>query len=618
MPADQAVQGGGHVDLPPSGGGAGRMPVDQAVQGGGHVDLPPGSPDAPSPELYARTYMTLLRSSGVVRLHALEAAHVRMRSSLHMRAGLADCDAGAFIYAMQRLPLCVAGVDSVVIGQEGEQFRAVLGDEVEQWERVEAAARRRAWRWDGSGALTIHASSLSDLDDVVPCLVAYQIEWNKLHEALSRLVTAGAGGPLASSPAAAGEGSTTAPPSVALDALGPAAGMAASDWARLQRIHGTGFLGWLQSVARARKDMHIQFLGGNDIAHARLARRWWRPIGAAVARRGLEGRPLYFVSSNLHAIVNLVSGYVRRRRTTFLDFLEGSSPSATVRDEVEALGSLRRSDNLLYYVSRLWHQAHREETLRLVRRHEEAERGIAHVDAVAGFDVGAQLIELCRLRKEDLDPRLGRHADVIERSDAIILNVDYPLGLASYHIVREVATAWPTLRGIYAIGKAATLNAAIGDVLLSDTVFDEHSGNSYAFPNAFRSGDLAPFLERASALDNQSAVTVRGTFLQNQASLERYYRERFTVVEMEAGPILSAIYEATRPERHPTGQRVYFRELPFDLGIIHYASDTPNTQARTLGSRGLSVEGIDATYAASLAVMDRILAAEARRLGHAR
>ena len=284
--------------------------------------------------------------------------------------------------------------------------------------------------------------------------------------------------------------------------------------------------------------------------------------------------------------------------------------------EVDALRSLlplANPENSLYYASRLWHQAHREQSHRDRRRAEEAERGITQVDASTGFDVGAQVIELAAIQPADLDPRLAPHAHILAASDAIILNVDYPLGLASYHIVREVMTSCQDVRGVYAIGKAATLNAAIGDVLLSDTVFDEHSGNSYAFPNAFRAKDVSKYLTIASALDNQTAVTVRGTFLQNHASLGRYYGERFTVVEMEAGPILSAVYEATRPDRHPSGERVVFRELPVDFGIIHYASDTPYTQARTLGSRGLSVEGIDATYAAALAVLERILINEGKR-----
>ena len=51
-------------------------------------------------------------------------------------------------------------------------------------------------------------------------------------------------------------------------------------------------------------------------------------------------------------------------------------------------------------------------------------------------------------------------------------------------------------------------------------------------------------------------------------------------------------------------------KLPIDFGIIHYASDTPYTQARTLGARGLSYYGMDSTYASSVAIMRRILALE--------
>jgi hypothetical protein len=55
---------------------------------------------------------------------------------------------------------------------------------------------------------------------------------------------------------------------------------------------------------------------------------------------------------------------------------------------------------------------------------------------------------------------------------------------------------------------------------------------------------------------------------------------------------------------------VNFSKLPVDFGIIHYASDTPYTQARTLGARGLSYYGMDSTYAASIAILRRILRRE--------
>ena len=94
-----------------------------------------------------------------------------------------------------------------------------------------------------------------------------------------------------------------------------------------------------------------------------------------------------------------------------------------------------------------------------------------------------------------------------------------------------------------------------------------------------------PFLRFGSGLDNQRAVTVKSTFLQNRQYLDFDYREAYTVVEMEAGPFCSAVYEIADVV-HPVGEAVNFAKLPIDFGIIHYASDTPYTQARTLGARG--------------------------------
>ena len=82
------------------------------------------------------------------------------------------------------------------------------------------------------------------------------------------------------------------------------------------------------------------------------------------------------------------------------------------------------------------------------------------------------------------------------------------------------------------------------------------------------------------------------------------------MIEMEAGPYCSAIYEIADLERHPVGEAVNFAKLPIDFGVIHYASDTPFTQARTLGARGLSYFGMDSTYAASLAILRRVFSKE--------
>jgi hypothetical protein len=571
------------------------------------VELEPGDAitGRDAVDLYVRTYNTILRSSGDVKVRAFEPAHVGVGSSLHLRAGGRWPDAGAFIYSVQRLPTCVAQVERVVLGQLPEQFGAVLDGGIEGWRPVQAPGRRRQWHFDGDKTLAVSIASPSDLDDVIPTLVAYQIEWNKLHrllnahaEFVARLRRAQPPGP------------------GWLQRIGEQLRLPAEDWARLRRIWGPSLWPTLQAIGRAEKSLRARMLGGTHVGYAKLVDRWWQPIGAALAERGLDGRPLYFVSSNPHGIVNLVSGYVRRRAEALWAFLE-QGPEA----EEGEIATLRRErargnpENVLYYASRLWHARHPEAPAKEVRSAEERERGILTISPSEGLDVCAQIIELARLRREDLDPRVAELGEVLRRSDAVVLNIDYPLGMAAYYIMREVAESVPNLRGVYVLGKAATLNGAIGDVMIADVVSDEHTHNVYSFPNAFSYDDVAPWLERGSVLDSQKAVTVKGTFLQNREFLEFFYRGAYTVVEMEAGPYLSAVYEATYPDRHPYEQPIHFRDLPFDFGLIHYASDTPYTRARTLGSRRLSFEGIDSTYASTAAILRRVLRREAERIG---
>ena len=144
-----------------------------------------GNPRPPSDdvELYHRTYTTLLRSSGETWLRVLEPVHRAMGSSLHGLAASDDIDLGALIYACRRLPADVYTARRVVLGQEAVQFSRA-GMRIIEWEAREAPARRRRWFADGAGTLAVLLASGSDLDDLVPTLVAYQLEWNKLHRLL--------------------------------------------------------------------------------------------------------------------------------------------------------------------------------------------------------------------------------------------------------------------------------------------------------------------------------------------------------------------------------------------------------------------------------------------------
>src|SRR5256886_16834778 len=91
-------------------------------------------------------------------------------------------------------------------------------------------------------------------------------------------------------------------------------------------------------------------------------------------------------------------------------------------------------------------------------------------------------------------------------------------------------------RSIYILGKAATLNGSIGDVMISNVVMDEHSQNTFWLDNCFIAQDVQPYLIYGSVLDNQKAVSANGKYLQNRQHLHFYYRTDFTEVEIDNGP----------------------------------------------------------------------------------
>jgi hypothetical protein len=540
-------------------------------------------------ELYQRTYTTLLRSRGETKLRILEPSHRAMGSSLHPLADSEELDLGAFLYATQRLPAKIYQGRLVIMGQEAEQFAAAGLDFSEDWPTVESPARRRRWYEGPDGQWVVLLSSTSDVDDLVPTLVAYQIEWNKLRRKLRAI-----GWPRPHGLPGAAE-------------CARALGGSVEDWERLQEAWGTAFARRLGEVAETNLSLRVRMLGGSQVSYARMTRRWWAPVAAELDRDGLGAAPLYFVSSNTHSLVNLLSGDARAREDELVAWVERAGPE-DLREELAAFREERTAgswDNFLYFVAR--NEAMANPDAQTPRRAAETGVGIRHLGSRTALRVAAQVMPLAQLDPARMDPRLGDvDAEALRASGAVIINVDYPLGLAAYNILREITEDRDTLRGVYVLGKAATLNADVGDVMISSTVYDEHSGTTYWLDNAFAFDDIAPYLRFGSGLDNQRAVTVRSTFLQNRDYLDLYYREAFTVVEMEAGPYCDAVYELSEADRYPAGAQVNMSKLPVDFGVVHYASDTPFTQARTLGARGMSYYGMDSTYATSIAILRRV------------
>ena len=553
-------------------------------------------------ELYLRTYYSLLRSTSDVQIRTLEEVHSGMNSLLHPGARSPAPDMSAFIYTLLRLPDCIFKVRTIVLGQSTKVFvREGIGD-IESWEVVTARARRRRCYYNGEDTIACLIASRSDIDDIVPMLTAYQIEWNKLHDLINR-------GPEAIS--LTGESISPSFP----DDLANILRITNEDLRRLQTIWGKDFVYILQQITNNRINFHIRLLSGSLSDYRRATHAWWKNI--ETKSRDLLDRPIYFVSSNTHSLVNLVSGFALQQKDVLLGYLENSKDKGLLQewDDIQEANVPSRIENFLYYLLKKYLQTPEGSKFRAYRDEFEKMYGITRIDSEHFFDVDVQVIDISQVNPKIMDSRLcSSEGECLASSDAIILNIDYPLGLGAYHILSKISEHANDIKGVYILGKAATLNGVIGDVMITNVIHDEHSRNTYIFPNAFSAADITPYLVYGTVLDNQKSVTVRGTILQNADYMDVFYREGYTDIEMEAGPYLSAVYEMFRPNRYPIDEIVNLYNIPFDLGVLHYASDTPLSKGRNLGASALSYFGMDPTYATSIATLQRIFALEEKKL----
>lgn len=547
-------------------------------------------------DLFQRTYRSLLRSSGEIQIEALIEPYLAVEPLLHEHAREPDIDAAALVYSTLRLPECIDKVRLLLLGQSHEVFAQQGYGNVTSWQAVAAPGRRRKMFYDGNETLAVLIASPSDLDDIIPILLALQIEWNKAYQRLRDLRTLDAG----------------QTPEELLNALS----LSAEDQLRLRVVWGNILASRLHMISTQRKRFAIRMLGGAYMDYQRATLRWWWHIEEETPQ-DLTQHPIYFVSSNTHSLINLLSGFALRHTDELLAFCREHEHTALL-DEYEKIMSMEipsSRENFFYYVLKKYQSDPASAALFAHRHAEELLCGIQRIRSRLYIDVDAQVIEIGKLRPEWIDPRL--RVDGMERlsqSDAIIVNIDYPLGMAAYQILTIVARSVGSLLGVYVLGKAATLNGKIGDVLIPNLVYDDHTNNIYQFAPAFRAADVEPYLSYGAVLDNQKAVTVRGTFLQNRPFLDMLYRNFYTDMEMEAGPFLSAIYEQSFPDRTPQGQHISFFNPPYDLGFLHYSSDTPASKGRNLGSQNMSYFGMDPTYATALACARRILSLEVERV----
>jgi hypothetical protein len=549
-------------------------------------------------DLYLRTIYSLLRTTTGVQIRTLEEVHGGTSSSLHPDARSLGPDTSAFIYSLLRLPVCMMHVRTVVLGQNSMVFAQHGFFEVEAWEVRPARARRRRCFFDGGETLACYIASRSDIDDVIPTLTAFQIEWNKLHLLLQ----------------------PTPPELLSQDLLTDMqkfevlAGqlkMSVDDLGRLHVIWGDQFIENLRQIRSRKQELRVRLLNGSLSEYWRATRGWMENI--VTVRPEIMERPVFFISSNTHSVTNLLSGFATLCREELVTYLERKDNSELLAEwqGIQERAVPSSEGNFLYYVLKKYQATPEGSHLVEAQRQHEEEHGITRIPSAHTFDIEAQVIELSKLDPEVMDQRMANGCCThLKDSDALILNIDYPLGLAAYNLLAKVTEYANRILGVYVMGKAASLNGVLGDVMIPNVIHDEHSRNTYLFQNAFTANDVAPYLVYGTVLDNQKAVSVLGTFLQNARIMDVFYREGYTDFEMEAGPYLSAAYEMVRPKRHPVDEIVNLYGAPFDLGILHYVSDTPLSKGKNLGAGTLSYFGMDSTYATTLAILRRIIQRE--------
>ncbi|MBQ6343836.1 MAG: hypothetical protein IJI41_11980 [Anaerolineaceae bacterium] len=551
-------------------------------------------------DFYKRTIYSVLRSKSECKVSGLEEVHIAMDSAMHPDARSISPDYNALIYSVLRLPACMLKVKRLILGQNVHMFYVQGFEKIESWPIVTAPARRRICRYDGDSTLAVFINSKSDIEDIVPLITALQIEWNKLHELLKNISEDEIF-------SAVVENNSDAFVTLAEKLLS-----SAEDLNRLRAIWKERMAEWLLAIRKRPSELRIKLLDSAMVQYSRAANYWVDEILERIP--DLTERPVYFVSANLHSAVNLASGYALIKEQELQRYLDSNYETKMLQEEwrkIERKTLEASKENLMYYVLKKYQQSDYGKYTIREQQELEKQNGIYRLNISSNFEVGAQVLDMKSLDHSRMDPRIRiPDIDLLKKSDAYILNIDYPLGMAAFHLFSKLSEKLEKIRGVYVMGKAASLNGVRGDVIVPSVVQDMHSSNLYLFQNAFAASHVEPYLKYGSVLGGQKAVTVFGTFLQNKTFMEAIYRGGFTDIEMEAGPYLSAIYEMFRPQRHPENEIVDLNHVKIDVGFLHYVSDTPMNKGKNLGAGTLSYFGMDSTYAITVAILRRIFSKE--------
>ena len=562
---------------------------------------------------YIDLYHELLNQPGKIVLDKLEAAHRYIDSSLHRSSGSDGINLSAFAYSAERLPACLPDVKQIIMAPTEEVFVDCGYGQILNWKRNEAPRRRRRAHYDGGDILAMFVTSISDFDEIIPSLCAYQIEWNAMH---SRLHDSAPGQALLNGRVRASD---------VAEEIRRLLNVNKKDWDLFLHLWPNEWDRHLQSIADAPKKLIIERLPLQHGDFERSVANWFDAVMDHFSDINFETQPVYFVSSNTHSIANLISGYARKHRDEIIsdtlgEMMENDDYLLSHWERLKYENESLRID-FLYYALRAFLEKHPNRIPEKIALEESV--GIRRFTPDHFLHLEAQIIDLSKIDSGRIDPgpvagrsyrtRGGKQNaiggtwkdDRSKQEQAVIFNIDYPFGYSAYYLMKLILARMKKVRGVFILGKSAAMIGRLGDIMIPREARDAHSGNLYRFHNYFSAGTIVPYVADAAVFDEQRTYTVRGTFLHSMHSVKDFRSDDFTGIEMETGPYLSAIDEhlSGTYARHDTAIDI---PSAFPIGILHYTSDTPYNLRANLLSNRMGLKGLEATYACSRAILNAI------------
>jgi len=346
-------------------------------------------------------------------------------------------------------------------------------------------------------------------------------------------------------------------------------------------------------------------LGLNEQDFINQTNNWWQENINRSLYLNLNKEPVYFLSSDHHSLVNIIGGFFSKKQTYIFDFVAKNYPEIYQKwFELKSKLDIYHTNDFLYYLAGKF--LSKNQDFIAEKQKFESDLGIINLPINNSLPINLQIIPLKILGQSPyFDSNLRINKDLFTSKSGVIINIQYPLGMAAKDVLNSFFKYFSNPKGVYVIGKAAILNGSVGDIQIPEIVLDEFTNNIYKFSNIFNS--FFPFQNNISQIfQNQKSVCVYSTLLETEAQINNYKKINSNIIEMESGHYLASIVEKYISKKDIDHSFYYnIDNLPIDLGIINYASDNPLTQ--NLTKESINFSGIETTYLPCLSVIQRII-----------